>query len=206
MCVLQPEDYDFISNFSTLWAVFLGAILATVGGFAATQIEWFFERRRRERNAALFFGEVLSTLTVLLRIANDTRGRGDPYGPLTMRILRTARREIDIYDRNRESLLDLRDSDIRARIHTLTLRIAMPIDNIFDATQELNVVLNQLRSNTLTDAEKAEQEARVAAIRTSRDNGFDFAIEEAQSLQTTIAKLEPIARTSFKNIETIART
>jgi hypothetical protein len=204
--VLQPEDYDFISNFSTLWAVFLGAILATVGGFAATQIEWFFERRRRERNAALFFGEVLSTLTVLLRIANDTRGRGDPYGPLTMRILRTARREIDIYDRNRESLLDLRDSDIRARIHTLTLRIAMPIDNIFDATQELNVVLNQLRSNTLTDAEKAEQEARVAAIRTSRDNGFDFAIEEAQSLQTTIAKLEPIARTSFKNIETIART
>jgi hypothetical protein len=204
--VLQPEDYDFISNFSTLWAVFLGAILATVGGFAATQIEWFFERRRRERNAALFFGEVLSTLTVLLRIANDTRGRGDPYGPLTMRILRTARREIDIYDRNRESLLDLRDSDIRARIHTLTLRIAMPIDNIFDATQELSVVLNQLRSNTLTDAEKAELEGRVATIRTSRDSGFDFAIEEAESLQTIIAKLEPIARASFKNIETIART
>ncbi|HEY1709945.1 MAG TPA: hypothetical protein VGG10_16870 [Rhizomicrobium sp.] len=204
--MLQPEDYDFISNFSTLWAVFLGAILATVGGFAATQIEWFFERRRRERNAALFFGEVLSTLTVLLRIANDTRGRGDPYGPLTMRILRTARREIDIYDRNRESLLDLRDSDIRARIHTLTLRIAMPIDNIFDATQELSVVLNQLRSNTLTDAEKAELEGRVATIRTSRDSGFDFAIEEAESLQTIIAKLEPIARASFKNIETIART
>jgi hypothetical protein len=204
--VLQPEDYDFISNFSTLWAVFLGAILATVGGFAATQIEWFFERRRRERNAALFFGEVLSTLTVLLRIANESRAHGDPYGPVTMRILRSARREIDIYDRNRESLLDLRDSEIRARVHALTLRIAMPIDNIFDAMQELSGVLGQLRSNTLTDAERAELETRATAIRTSRDNGFEFAMDEAQLLQETVAKLEPIARTSFKNIETVART
>ncbi len=72
--MLQPE-WTTISSpriSAPWWAVFLGAILATVGGFAATQIEWFFERRRRERNAALFFGEVLSTLTVLLRIANDT--------------------------------------------------------------------------------------------------------------------------------------
>ena len=30
---LNPEDLDFISNFNTLWAVFLGAILATLGGF-----------------------------------------------------------------------------------------------------------------------------------------------------------------------------
>src|SRR4029078_3785178 len=67
--LLRPEDYDFISNFSTLEAVFIGAILATIGGFAATQLEWYFERKRRERNAALFFGEVLSTLAMLMRLA-----------------------------------------------------------------------------------------------------------------------------------------
>jgi len=66
---LKPEDLDFVSNFSTFWAVFLGAILATIGGFGATQAEWILERKRRERNAAIFFGELLSTMNIILTIA-----------------------------------------------------------------------------------------------------------------------------------------
>ena len=59
---LKPEDMDFISNFNTFWAVFLGAILATIGGFGATQAEWILERKRRERNAAIFFGDRICRL------------------------------------------------------------------------------------------------------------------------------------------------
>ena len=88
---LNPDDYDFISNFSTVGAIVLGSLLATLGGLAATQLEWRFERQRRERQAALFFGEVLSTLLVILQIAKQTKGRGDPYGPITLRMLRQAR-------------------------------------------------------------------------------------------------------------------
>lgn len=203
--MLQPEDYDFISNFSTLWAVFIGAILATIGGFAATQLEWYFERKRREKNAALFFGEVLSTLAILMRVAQQSRGRGDPYGPVTLRMLRAARREIDIYDRNRESLLDLRDADVRARIHTLVLRISMPVDGIFDATQEIGFVQNQLRATGLSADDKAELEARLAVIRESRDGGFDFAVEEAELLQKAVKDLEPVAGLSFDGIERVVR-
>jgi hypothetical protein len=203
--LLRPEDYDFISNFSTLEAVFIGAILATIGGFAATQLEWYFERRRRERNAALFFGEVLSTLAMLMRLARDARGRGDPYGRVTMRMLHAARREIDIYDRNRESLLDLRDAATRARIHTLILRIAMPVDGVFDATQEIVSSQNQLRTAAQSEEERKELEAQIAAMRESRDFSFDFAVENAEQLKITIKELEPVARESFDNIETIVR-
>src|SRR5262249_52990888 len=37
----------------TLWAVVIGAVLATAGGFAASQLEAYLRRRERERNAAL---------------------------------------------------------------------------------------------------------------------------------------------------------
>ena len=86
---LNPEDMDFISNFNTLWAVFLGAILATLGGFVATQAEWILERKRRERNAAIFFGELLTTMNIILTIADETRAVGDPYGPIALRMLRS---------------------------------------------------------------------------------------------------------------------
>ena len=101
---------DLSSHNETLWAVILGALLATASGFLATQLEAWFRRRERERNAALLFGEVLSTIALLLEIADDTRGTGDPYGPVTMRMLLAARREIDVYDRNREQRYDRRDA------------------------------------------------------------------------------------------------
>lgn len=202
---MQPADYDFLSNFSTLWAVFIGAILATIGGFAATQLEWYFERKRRERNAALFFGEVLSTVSVLMKFAQDTRGRGDPYGAVTMRMLHATRREIDIYDRNRESLLDLRHGETRARIHTLVLRITMPIDGVFDSTQEIATIQNQMRTSPQTDESRAELESRIAALRESRDGGFDFAVENAALLKDTIKTLEPLAGSSFDDIDLLVR-
>jgi len=143
---LAPEDMDFISNFSTIWAVFLGAVLATVGGFAATQIEWYIERRRRERNAALFFGEVLATLHLVLNFAANSTKVGDPYGPVTIRMFRSALGEVDIYNRNRETLYDLRHPELRARIHTLILRVSMTVDSIFDQTNTMTAIGEQLDS------------------------------------------------------------
>jgi hypothetical protein len=45
----------------TLWAVVVGAVLATVGGFAATQLEQFFRRRERRRRPTMRAGVAILT-------------------------------------------------------------------------------------------------------------------------------------------------
>ena len=59
---MASDTFGFLVDQNTLIAVILGAILATIGGFVATMLERYLDKRERERNAALFFGEVLSTL------------------------------------------------------------------------------------------------------------------------------------------------
>lgn len=201
---LRP-DMDFISNFNTLWAVFLGALLATLGGFAATQMEWILERKRRERNAAIFFGELLTTMNIILTIADETRAVGDPYGPITLRMLRSAVKEADIYNRNRESLFDLRDAELRARIHTLVLRIVMPADGVFDTTAEIGQVQALLKSPGLTLDDRAELDERLDRLRESRIASFDTLVESSTQLKNVVRMLEPIAKYSYENLDKVVR-
>jgi hypothetical protein len=202
---LAPEDMDFISNFSTLWAVFLGAILATLGGFAATQMEWYLDHKRRERNAALFFGEVLTTLNILLGYAENATKIGDPFGQITMRMFRSALGEVEIYNRNRETLYDLRHTELRARIHTLILRISMSIDGIFDTTSTLATLEPQLESGALAAAERAKIEGRIAALRENRQGACEFVQESSVLLKAAIKELEPIANFSYDQVEKAVR-
>jgi hypothetical protein len=202
---LEPDSYDFISNFSTIWAIVMGALLATAGGLAATQIEWHFEKRRREQHAALFFGEVLATLLVILRIAKRVKGIGDPYGPVTMRMLRQALQEVGIYDRNRENLYNLRDGTLRARIHTSVLRVSSPLNGIFDSTEEIRTVNAQLRRPDLSPGEREELEARVRHLIDLREGGFEFMEETAEQVERLVKDLEPVAGHSFVDIAAAAQ-
>lgn len=198
-------DMDFIQNFDTVWAVFLGAVLATLGGFTATQLEWYLERKRRERNAALFFGEVLSTMHILLAMAQRATTIGDPYGPITVRLFRSALGEVEIYNRNRETLYDLRDSALRARIHTLMLRVGMSVDGIFDVTNTLNELERERERPTVSADEKAKIDARIPVLIQSRQGSLEFVQENAELMTAIIKQLEPIARFSFDDVEKAVR-
>lgn len=202
---MRSETFDFISNLGTMWQVIFGAVLATLGGFAATQLEWMFERRRRERNAALFLGEVLSTLKNIVAFAGETKKVGEPFGPVTLRLLRQARREIDIYERNRESLIDLNDSKIRARIHSVILRVTAPLDGIFDATDEIQTLETRLKSGIASEALRALTDARMTRVSEMREGSFDFLMESAGQLGGLVAALEPLAHESFERHGEIVR-
>jgi hypothetical protein len=202
---LKPEDLDFVSNFSTFWAVFLGAILATIGGFGATQAEWILERKRRERNAAIFFGELLTTMNIILTIADETRAVDDPYGQITLRMLRSAVKEVDIYNRNRETLFDLRDAELRARIHTLVLRIVMPADGVFDMTSEIATIQSLLKSPGLSLDDRAELDERLDRLKANRIGAFDTIVESSNQLKSVVRQLEPIAKYSYENLERVVR-
>src|ERR1700761_4533131 len=188
---------DWISNFSTLWAVFLGAVLATLGGFVATQMEWYIERRRRERNAALFFGEVLQTMHILLGYADDATRIGDPFGPITLRLFRSALGEVEIYNRNRETLYDLSHAELRARVHTLILRISMSIDGVFDTTNTIKAIEEQLEAPDLGPADRQKCEARIEVLAASRKSAHAYVMENAELVRDAIKQLEPIAHFSF---------
>jgi hypothetical protein len=172
---------EFSPHTDTLAAVVLGALLATISGVIANAVEAFIRRRERERSAALLFGEVLSTLRIVLDGASAARTRGDPYGPITRRLLYAARREFDIYDRNREALMDLRDPILRADLHRQAMRIVLPLDGILD---------------NLTDSEPGNAAAR--------DGGFEFMELNVRALPSLIARLGVIARQDFVHYNALA--
>ncbi len=197
------EIFDASSSQSALWAVILGALLATLGGFVATQMERIVEQRRRERNAALFFGELLTTLQIILRFTKSTHGRGDPFGPITLRMLRSAGKEIEIYDRNRESLFDLRHAHLRARIQTLVIRLTMPIETVFDASTEISNYQMKLTLAIGPDT-RTEMENRVASLREQRDGSFEFIMEMAAEIPAIVNDLKPLAGHDFRNADEVA--
>jgi|SRR5665213_32474 len=201
------EIFDSASNQSALWAVVLGALLATMGGFAATQLERIVEHNRRERNAALFFGELLTTLQIILKFAKDAHGRGDPYGPITMRMLQSARKEIDIYDLNRETLFDLRRADLRARIQTFVIRITMPLEGIFESAVEINALRAQIKSPLNSESYTLEEsKVRFAELLEQREGGFVWIMENADKLTEIVRDLEPFAKHTFRDAEEVVRT
>ncbi|MEO7025982.1 MAG: hypothetical protein ABI056_00340 [Caulobacteraceae bacterium] len=177
-----PTDLPVHSE--TLLAVVLGAILATLSGIVATAWEARIRRRERERDGALFFGDLLSTLNVLIGLAMETQGRGEPYGPITLRMLRATRREIDLYDRNREMLYDLRDGRLRVKIHALMVRLAMPLDGVLDASDVLA-------------ADGGDTAPTLQAVRKARDQGFQFFAALQPEIAPLIAALAIPARHTF---------
>jgi hypothetical protein len=196
--IIQPDT-------ETLLAVVLGATLATVGGFTERQVERAVQRREKERNAALLFGEILNTMRVILRFGEEARGRGDPYGPITLRFVRAARRETEIYDRNRETLLDLHEALIRAQITTFIARISFSLDGVLDASTELASTEQNLRAIDQNHPDRPELEQRIVALQESRKIAFDFALETAQQIKPLLTSLSPIAKHNFELTEAIAR-
>jgi hypothetical protein len=204
---VRAESFDFISNLDTLSAVVAGAILATVAGFVATQIEHRVDSRRRERQAALFFGEIMALLGVTVGAAGRARGIGDPYGPVTMRLLRMIRRELDVYDRNRERLFELRDPTLRARIHMTLLRTMMGVEGALEAAAQANEIEAELKMNPdIAGARREHLQTRFADQCQRREGGFDFLIEASEQASKLTKELEPLANVDFAKLVAATRS
>ena len=183
----------------------IGALLATVGGFVASQVEWVIRRRERERSAALLFGELLTMIKLIMRLAEETRGRGDPYGPVTMRFLRAAQRETEIYDRNRETLFDLRDAAIRARIHTLVARITFSLEGVSDVSAEI-ATERIAGASEQDDPARSQAEHRLITLQQNRQAAFEFALEATQQIDSVLSVLAPLAKHAFDAHDTVLQS
>ncbi|MGD0189740.1 MAG: hypothetical protein ABSD74_03245 [Rhizomicrobium sp.] len=189
----------------SLLAVAVGAFLATVSGFVANQWESYNRRRQTERSAALLFGEILAALKLTLHLADETRGRGDPYGPVTLRLVKAALREAQTYDRNREALFDLRDPVVRAGVHLLLVRLTLALEAVLDTAREIDSTETTMRirgnSDPSYDAFVARRDLHVQ----DRAGSFNFATELQKEIPPLLDKLGAIAKYSFEAHEIVVR-
>ena len=104
---MRQSVFDFIDNLDTLLAVIIGALLATGGAMVAELVQDRLGQKRKERDAARFFGEILASVDSILDRAFASMEIGDRWGDVTVRLFRTALNEAGIYERNRERMFEI---------------------------------------------------------------------------------------------------
>jgi hypothetical protein len=178
--------FDAVSNASTLVGVVVGAVVATLGSFAASWYERRLLRREREADAALVFAEILRTLSLQISVLRAAHARGDPFGSITIRMARAVRREVDIYDRNRERLFVVRDANLRPRTNALLARITFAVDRVLDNTDAL--------AGRPSDTEREE-------LMAGRAQAFEFLADSADELPGVIEQLAALANTRLAEFD-----
>ena len=174
---MRLEIPEFAHETQTFVSIGVGAVLATIGGFIATLLEARLRRRERERTAALTFGEILASLRVLVRAADDAHGHGDPWGPLTLRLLRSARREVEAYESNRQALSDLGATELRLSLHAMMIRFTLALDGVIEA--------------------KADND---------RDGSYRYLLALAPGIDPLVRRLVPLAGHSTNPYEALSHT
>ena len=93
---MRSETFLISSRVSArFWQVILGAFLATGGGLVASQLQNGAPRRGGGNAPPRCFfgrGRCFGASSMILKRAAETKKIGNPYGPITLRMLRSARR------------------------------------------------------------------------------------------------------------------
>jgi hypothetical protein len=187
-------------------AMIIGAFLASTGGFLVAWLLDRMERKRQERSIALVCLDLLSSLSVLTNLAKDARARGNPYGPYTIRLVRSCMRDLDVYERNRERIADIADPNVRAELYQCMARMTLAVDGVLGETDVIARTNDEFEvARAKGDTAKVEELAQDRREReTRRDISFDFMLETTQELCGPLSiKLRAIAKSDPQNLAAI---
>ncbi|MCE9524149.1 MAG: hypothetical protein K8S25_17155, partial [Alphaproteobacteria bacterium] len=162
--------------------------------------------KRQERSIALVCLDLLSSLGVLTQLAKDARSRGNPYGPYTIRLVRSCMRDLDVYERNRERIADISDPNVRAEIYQCMARMTLAVEGILGESDIIaaNDEAIELARATGDNAKAADliQQRNERSVR--RDASFDFMTETTTDLGGPLAlKLRKVAKSEAQNLAAI---
>ncbi len=195
---MNKTVFDLVGNLDTLIAVTVGAMLATLGALFAEMIEDRMNRKRRERDAARFFGEILTTMGRTIDMAIASQKIGDPWGSVTQRMFRMAQREAGVYERNRERLFDIDNMSLRARIHQHFLTEYFPIEAIVESSAAIDDLKRNIENDDAMEAgRRAREEARIAEQSVMRQRAVELLVHEREKTRSICADLERVAKASF---------
>lgn len=201
---LTQSIFDVAGLNSQFVAILLGAFLASAGGFLVTWLLDRMERKRQERSIALVCLDLLASLAVMTQLAERARGRGDPYGPYTLRLVRGCLRDLDVYERNRERIADIADPGVRAEIYQCMTRLTLSLDGILSETELIGRV-----DQAMTELGTSGQPGRIADLTKERseraerrESSFQFMIETVKDLGDPLtAKLRTIAKANPHSLQ-----
>jgi hypothetical protein len=196
---MRQSVFDFVGNLDTLLAVVVGAALATIGGLIGEHFEDQIERRRRARDAARFFGEILASIDSLIDRGVASQKIGDPWGPVTQRFFRTAMREAEVYERNRERLFDLHDNGLRAAIHTHVISEIFPLEAVLDGCEKIAALAAELDERADLSPERRQRlESRLEEMKRLRAAALEFIVQERAKTDAIRQALERRAGVSLR--------
>lgn len=195
---MRQSVFDFIDNLDTLLAVIVGAVLATGGAMIAELVQDRLGQKRKERDAARFFGEILATVDRILDRAVASMAVGDRWGDVTVRLFRTALNEAAIYERNRERLFELRDMQLRQDIHTHFLTEMVPLVALTEDSREIAELEKQLKhGESLSASQRETLEDDLEALLATREGALNAIVAEHAKTEAICKRLEPMAGVTF---------
>lgn len=195
---MRQSIFDFVDNLDTLLAVIVGALLATGGAMVAELVQDRLGQKRKERDAARFFGEILASVDLILDRAFATLEIGDRWGDVTIRMFRTASNEAAIYERNRERLFEIRDMDLRRVIHVHFLTEMVPLVALLELCRDISALEKELRHpEILRDLQVETMTTELENLKTAREAALDSVKNEHAKTEEICRQLEPIARVEF---------
>ncbi len=191
---MRQSVFDYIDNLDTLLAVIVGALLATGGAMVAELVQDRLGRKRKEREAARFFGEILSSVDSILDFAFDSLELGERWGNVSKRLFRTALNETAIYERNRERLFEIRNIELRRDIHRHFLNETVPLVALLEYWDEVDALEKELKTNdALSPARRQNIKSEIESWATSRESALSGVKERHAETEAICMRLEPLA-------------
>ncbi len=195
---MRQSVFDYIDNLDTLLAVIVGALLATGGAMMAELVQDRLGRRRREREAARFFGEILTSADRVLDRAFASMDIGEEWGSVSKRLFRTALDETAVYERNRERLFDIRDIPLRRAIHIHFLEETVPLVALVETWDEIDEIETELTaSDHLSQARREYLEVELDKLKVARSGAVSTVKTKHSETDQICELLEPIAGLTF---------
>lgn len=195
---MRQSVFDYIDNLDTLLAVVVGALLATGGAMVAELVQDRLGRKRKEREAARFFGEILNSVDRILDFAFDSIERGERWGSVSLRLFKTAFNETSVYERNRERLFEIGDIELRRTIHSHFLVETVPLIALIEYWELLDALNKELsESEHLTETRRQYAIAELEKLTEARLAALESIRGEHAKTEAICKMLEPIAGLQF---------
>ena len=195
---MRQSVFDYIDNLDTLLAVIVGAVLATGGAMVAELVQDRLSQKRKERDAARFFGEILASVDRVLDRAFASLEFGERWGDVTIRLFRTALNEAGIYERNRERLFEINDMELRRDIHVHFLTEMVPLVALSENSREIAELEKELKhAESLSDLQHSALTEELEKLRDAREGALNAIQAEHAETEAICKRLEPIAGVTF---------